>query len=122
MAEIELQQLGEDGQEDVLPLFAELGPVGFQPYVLDLASMGHGTQANGSTLNDGLLLALPELALLGEVLETGMHAEPLALVGPHTRLLAQAAAVDEDAIAQEPEPVPGEAITTLLGDFNVGVI
>ena len=122
MAEIELQQLGEDGQEDVLPLFAELGPVGFQPYVLDLASMGHGTQANGSTLNDGLLLALPELALLGEVLETGMHAEPLALVGPHTRLLAQAAAVDEDAIAQEPEPVPAEAITTLLVDFNVGVI
>lgn len=109
MAEIELQEeLGEDGQEDVLPLFAELGPVGFQPYVLDLASMGHGTQAIGSTLafvvmtrNEGLLLALPELALLGEVLETGMHAEPLALVGPHTRLLVQAAAVDEDAIAQQ---------------------
>jgi hypothetical protein len=116
MAEIELQEeLGEDGQEDVLPLFAELGPVGFQPYVLDLASMGHGTQANGSTLNDGLTCPT-------RIGSPSMHAEPLALVGPHTRLLAQAAAVDEDAIAQEPEPVPGEAITTLLVDFNVGVI
>ena len=123
------EELGEDLPEDVLPLYAEMGPVGFQPYVLDLAAMGHGTQAISSTLvfvvmtrNDGLLLALPELALLGEVLETGMHADPLALVGPHTRLLVQAAALDEDAVAQEPEPVPGETISTLLVDFSVGVL
>ena len=34
----------------LLPLYAEVGPVAFQPYVLDLEAMGHGTQAIGSTV------------------------------------------------------------------------
>lgn len=81
---VDLEEAGE-----TLPLHADEGPIGFQPYVLDLQGMGHGSATVQKCLaiavmvrEDGLLLALPELALLGEVLGAGMQAGPLELIGP----------------------------------------
>lgn len=125
MAEpVDLEEAGE-----ILPLHADEGPIGFQPYVLDLQGMGHGSATVQKCLaiavmvrEDGLLLALPELALLGEVLGAGMQAGPLELIGPHTRVEVPAASMDEVAINADPVVSENQAVTAIVVDFSAGVL
>lgn len=113
-----------DEEAVVLPLSAEFGPAGFQPYALDLAGLGMASDDTPCVLayvvmtrRDGFLLCLPEFALPPEVLQVGNEAAPSDLVGPSLKVEVQSAALDEDAILQVPTPLEGKTMTVLLVDF-----
>lgn len=69
----------------MVPLHAGFGPSGFTPYVLNLAALGLAEEGDVSSITtavvvmtrqDGVLLALPELALPAEVLSAGLDRGP----------------------------------------------
>ena len=115
--------------EEILTLHADEGLCGFRPYVLNLEGTGHGSATVQRTLafavmarEDGLLLALPELALLGEVLGAGMHAGPLDLIGHRTRLEVSRANMDEDAMSADPVRAESQTVIVVVVDFSAGVL
>ena len=115
--------------EDVIPIFSDFKEAGFQPYVLELASLGLTEEVDFPVLalvvmirQNGVMLALPEYALSAEVLAAGNMHGAQDLVGPSTRVEVIAAVLDEDAILQLPVPTAERAIDVLLVDFTVDVL
>ena len=93
---------GEEETAQLVPLRSEFVQVGFQPYVLDLAGADLQGELQASSLafivmmrRQGLLLALPELALGAEVLVAGRNSGPGDLVGPSTKVEVQSASLSE---------------------------
>ena len=114
---------------EVVPLHSDFGPAMFQPYVLDLEGLGLGSRQIIQciamvvlTRRDGILLALPELAIPGEALASGDTADPSALVGPHLKAELGAAMLDEVSILQEPAPLRDRSIPVELVDFSLEVL
>eukprot|EP00435_Cladocopium_sp_Y103_P025220 s568_g6.t1 len=116
--------------EAIIPLHSEFVPAGFQLYLLDLKLALELEEVEpGLTLafivltrRDGLLLALPELALASEILEEGNQLGSQALVGPSTRLEVAGAALDEEAITGLPSQIEGRTLTVLVVDFTNDVL
>ena len=116
-------------EEEIIPLYADFGPAMFQPYVLDLAGLGfaspHTTHCMACvvlTRANGVLLALPELAVPGDALARGDTADAHALVGPHLKLDVGAAMLDDVSVLQEPSPVVDRSVSAELVDFSAEVL
>ena len=120
--------VAEEEDEGFPPLHSDFGPAMFLPYVLDLAALGFGSAHITQCLalvvlarRDGALLALPELAMPGEVLARGDAADSTALVGPHLKAEFGAAMLNEASLLQEPPPVRDRSIPAELVDFSTEV-
>ena len=114
----------------MIPLHSEFTAAGFRLYTLDVGlALGLQEEEQGLTLaqvvltrQDGLLLALPELAISADILALGNQEGTQGLVGPSTRVEVVCAALDEEAIALPPVPVEGRTLTVLLVDFTNDVL
>eukprot|EP00435_Cladocopium_sp_Y103_P062720 s916_g24.t1 len=122
-----MEEVHED-EASLLPLHAEFGRAGFQPYVLDLAGVGLAEEGSPEVIallvmqrQHGLLLALPDASVPAEFLQGGDSAAPQDLVGPSRRVEVQSAVLDEDALQQAPVPVDGRTLNVLLVDFAEGI-
>ena len=116
--------------EEVIPLHSDSSEAGFRLYTLDI-SQALGLQEEEPVLTvaqvvltrqDGLLLALPELAISADISDVGNQEDAQGLVGPSTRVEVVCAALDEEAIALPPALVEGRTLTVLLVDFTNDVI
>ena len=109
--------------EEVMPWHSEFQAAGFRLYTLNVGRALGGPDAEQSLTvvlcrQEGLLLALPELAISADFLDVGNQEDAQGLVGPSTRAEVVCAAFDEDAIALAPTPVEGPTLTVLLVDFS----
>ena len=110
---------------EILPLHADFTQTGFRPYVLDLEGAGLEAQSGAQSIAlvvmtraEGLLLALPELALSPEVLAAGDAPEVGDFIGPHIKIEVRAATMDEDNLHVEPVLVEGKTMAVLLLDVS----
>ena len=116
--------------DHALPLHSDYVPAGFQPYALNLKEAG--LDADGEdfpslallvmTRREGVMLAVPELALRSEEIEAGSIPGSQGLVGPSQKVEVCAAAMDEDALQQHPVPLEGTVLTVLLVDFTLDIL
>ena len=104
-------------EEELPPLHSDFGVAMFQPYVLDLEALGFGSSGVSQCLafivlsrKEGMLLALPELAVPGEALARGDTADFASLVGPHLKMEFGAAQLDEVSVLQEPALIAGRSV------------
>ena len=118
-----------EGAMELMALHAEFGPAGFQVFLLDTAGAQLAVDGVGKamafvvmTRRDGLLVAVPELALEDEVLTRGTHANAQDMMGPSTRIDVDAGVLDEDALLQEPSIVPDKLVACVLVDFSSEVV
>lgn len=114
---------------ELMALHAEFGPAGFQVFLLDTAGAQLAVDGVGKamafvvmTRRDGLLVAVPKLALEDEVLTRGTHANAQDMMGPSTRIDVDAGVLDEDALLQEPSIVPDKLVACVLVDFSSEVV
>lgn len=115
--------------EEVIPLHSEF-EAGFQVFVVNLRDALAIEEVEQiqtlcfvvMTRQGGLLLALPELAIAPELLQGGNQPGAQGLIGPSTRLEVAAAALDEDAFAELPQPVGERSIVVLLVDFTTDIL
>ena len=121
--------MATEEQPEVLPLHSEFGTTAVQPYVFDLEVIGVASEHMRHcmafvimTRKDGLLLAVPELALSAEALDAGELAGETDLLGPHLRAELEASSLDEDALDQEPVPVPGRTVPVVIVDFSLAAL
>ena len=116
-------------EEELPPLHSDFGVAMFQPYVLDLEALGFGSSGVSQCLafivlsrKEGMLLALPELAVPGEALARGDTADFASLVGPHLKMEFGAAQLDEVSVLLEPALIAGRSVQAELVDFNLEVL
>ena len=109
-----------------MPLSAEAGSHGFQPYVLDISEVA---EAEGRILVfvvmkrvGGLLLALPSGSLPEYLTELGDSAGEAELFGPSTDLELAAALFQEGSPLMDPVPLRDERVNVLLVDFTEEVV
>ena len=128
MAEEDPEEDAAELLEAVLPLHADFGQKGFQPYVLDLQKAGLAVEEPFFTIafvvmtrKEGMLLALPELAIPAEAQGLGAKAGPTDLLGPSVKVKVQAALMQEDALLNLPTVLEGKTLTVLLMDFSLEV-
>ena len=127
-----MEEALEDAEEAVaaiVPLSSEFVQPGFQPYVLDLAAAGLQGEVLPYTLafvvmrrQQGLLLALPELALGSETLEAGKNSGPDDVLGPSTKVEVQAASLSEVSGGSDYAALEGRTMTVLLVDFSLEIV
>ena len=122
---MELPDGGAAEEPGVVPLHSDFGPAAFQPYALDLASAGLGEEDAQGVLvfvvlarQTGYFIALPELSIAEELLQRGQTAAPQDFLGPSLRVEVASAVLDEDAIQQPPQPLPGRVSPCMLVDFT----
>ena len=115
--------------EAVVPLFSEFGAASFQLYGMDLASLELAEEDTTPVLamvvftrKEGLLLALPELALPAEVLAAGNVAGNRDLVGPSLAVEVCCAVLDEEAITRHPTTLEGKTMSIVLVDFSAEAV
>eukprot|EP00435_Cladocopium_sp_Y103_P060998 s1156_g22.t1 len=116
--------------EDIVPLHADFSPAGFQLYLLDTKAVLGLEEAEVSlslalilmTRQDGLLVALPELALSSEVLDAGNVPGAQGIVGPSKRTDVAVCSLDEDTLELLPAQIEGRTMPVLLVDFSNEVL
>eukprot|EP00435_Cladocopium_sp_Y103_P012701 s233_g3.t1 len=116
-------------EQEVMPLAAEFGPAGFQPYVLDLELLGFTDAEAVRTMTfvvlmrqGGALLALPEGVLARDTVFAGNVVGSQEASGPSTRVEVSAAVLDEEALQMSPELMAGHAVNVLLIDASTDVL
>lgn len=118
--------MAADMETSVLPLYAELGQAGFQPYVLDLDILGLGGSIQRVMTfvvlmrQDGILLALPDGALEAQTIYAyaGNVVGSQETFGPSTKVEVTCALLDEETLQSASQNLVDQVMDVLLIDVS----
>lgn len=124
-----LLPIGVVPPDEILPLYADGEQSMFQPYVFDLASSplnGAGASTTVALVvllrKDGLLVAVPEIAIPPEARAAAQGAKAGNFTGPSTVVSVPLALMDEITITAWPTPVAGSDVSVVLADFSLDAL